>query len=234
MKTFACALRGFSNQRTMFLVTALAACGLAAVLLLERSTSATAATSEAQSASLPASAEAPSQRGYATLNRPANSEDVQARSWIARVGKEIQAMEVTATRVVSENSKMPKAALTPTRDGKLCLDTLSVDGSVGGGCVDGAVAASNGIAGGPPGEQVGVVPDGVDSITFWLDDGTLTSVALSSNFYRAPTNAVSAEFTFEGQRQIVSLVSVREFERAFNAELVEKDGRQYFAIDGGQ
>jgi hypothetical protein len=154
--------------------------------------------------------------GYGVLARPAVPADAMSDQRVP-VAKLAQSMKIdpTGARVVSK-TPTETVALVPRADGKLCLHIVRADGFAGGACPDTASATSDGVAAGPPGSQVGVVPDGVKQITFELTDGTTTTAAVRANVYHAPAEAISATFSLGGGQRRVNLTPKSALDRLMN------------------
>lgn len=103
-------------------------------------------------------------------------------------------VDTAATRVVERSPDGSEVALIPRTDGSLCLHLALGDGTAGSACGEEGRAMRDGLAVGPPGRQVGLVPDGIRFVQATMSDGSSTSVPVNDNVFHAPAEAVSVSF----------------------------------------
>lgn len=151
----------------------------------------------------------PTPQPYSVLDRPASPSDAVADKpvSIADLAKDMSEVQAERARVLSANARRT-VALVPRSDGKLCLSIMGANGYAAGGCADEAQAATRGIVTGPPGAQVGLVPDGVSEVTITKTDGSSETASVQSNLYWPSVGAASVTFEVAGQRQYLEFTTI--------------------------
>jgi hypothetical protein len=139
---------------------------------------------------------------YAPLNRPATSADVIRTPVTPQRLAAYVNLEPSKARVLNRSAARVEA-LVPTTDQRVCLVEMSTSEGAAISCAypveeDPALISY--------GNAVGVVPDGVDQVSYAMTDGSVVSRAVTGNLFVAPPEAKSATYDVEGQTRTVTLM----------------------------
>jgi hypothetical protein len=111
-------------------------------------------------------------------------------------------LDPTGTRVLRRDA-VETLAVIPTKSGGACLATMHSNGGAGRACT---TATNPSVALVRYGQTIGLVPDGVDTISYRLSDGSVVQGGVVNNVYEAPADAAAATFAVGGSTNTVDLL----------------------------
>jgi hypothetical protein len=139
-------------------------------------------------------------RDFALFRRPVTKDDYPD---VGRAIAETQGLARALTRRVASPAPEVQAWIAPTATGVCLLMLHPGYESAGGGCSDTYAPASAGElfqaqVDGKHVDVIGLVPDGVSSVTITLDDGSVEQLSVRENVYAARFEHGTEEVRFEG------------------------------------
>src|SRR4051812_44724860 len=142
---------------------------------------------------------------YGLFDRPGNPGDLAPNNWrvspnAIAADRPTLGLKTAGTRVLRRERMMTLAAI-PSTDGGCLLESFA-DGSEGMECTRAPDPPTAFIS---AGKAVGLVPDGVESVTFHMTDGNDVVNAVTDNTYSAPAEAETVRFTVDGDVKVIDL-----------------------------